>query len=335
MISKESEEYKELLEKIEERKALINNEVEFNKLSEEERVKTTEFLKLSERMAGVIENTKSVSNTKQEQVMWTSKLRTLIPNYVQEVNGAIFFDGEKGIFKTYNTFDIFGASSVNYPQADIIQPEDFLLPYISGVVFKINGELRQFDVDEYGQCTVECAGHTGAIKVTTTVNMSSDFTPIHEESEYRAEFSIYINLDTGIVSVDKFVYVFSNSTPQWIEPQWVGYVLSDSNEPLLRTPPLNGTRVVNKDKWYIKSSKQDTHVDGSNVYRVDITPKTIEISHDEKLSLLKLVECKSTELELQELRNNIATLRSVFNKQLELMEGYVGVLEKRLEKYRK
>ena len=66
MISKESEEYKELLEKIEERKALINNEVEFNKLSEEERVKTTEFLKLSERMAGVIENTNSASETKQE-----------------------------------------------------------------------------------------------------------------------------------------------------------------------------------------------------------------------------------------------------------------------------
>ena len=331
MISKESEEYKELLEKIEERKALINNEVEFNKLSEEERVKTTEFLKLSERMAGVIENTKSASNTKQEQVMWTSKLRTLIPNYVQEVNGAIFFDGEKGIFKTYNTFDIFGASSVNYPQADIIQPEDFLLPYISGVVFKINGELRQFDVDEYGQCTVECAGHTGAIKVTTTVNMSSDFTPIHEESEYRAEFSIYINLNTGIVSVG----AFSNSTPQWIEPQWVGYMLSDSNEPLVPVQPLIGTRVVNKDNWFTKSPKQDTHVDGPNVYRVDITPKTVEISHDEKTSLLKLVECKSTELELQELRNNITTLRSVFNKQLKLMEGYVGALEKRLEKYRK
>lgn len=331
MISKESEEYKELLEKIEERKTLINNEVEFNKLSEEERVKTTEFLKLSERMAGVIENTKSASNTKQDQVMQTSKLRSLIPNYVQEVNGAIFFDGEKGIFKTYNTFDIFGASSVNYPQAGMVQPEDFFLPYISGVVFKINGELHQFDVGVYGQCTVEYAGHTGAVKVTTTVNMSSDFTPICEESEYAAEFSISINLRTGIVSVG----AFSNSTPQWIEPQWVGYVLSDSNEPLVPVRPLIGTRVVNKDKWYIKSSKQDTHVDGSNVYRVDITPKTIEISHDEKLSLLKLVECKSTELELQELRNNIATLRSVFNKQLELMEGYVGVLEKRLEKYRK
>lgn len=202
MISKESEECKELLEKIEERKTLINNEVEFNKLSEEERVKTTEFLKLSERMAGVIENTKSASNTKQEQVMWTSKLRSLIPNYVQEVNDAIFFDGEKGIFKTYNTFDIFGASSVNYPQAGIIQPEDFLLPYISGVVLKINGELRQFDV--------------------------------------------------------------------------VG-----SNTQLINT------------------------------------------AH------------KSTEFELQELRNNINTLRSLFNKQLVLMENYVSVLEKRLEKYRK
>ena len=314
MISKESEEYKELLEKIEERKALINNEVEFNKLSEEERVKTTEFLKLSERMAGVIENTKSASNTKQEQVMWTSKLRTLIPNYVQEVNGAIFFDGEKGIFKTYNTFDIFGASSVNYPQADIIQPEDFLLPYISGVVFKINGELRQYDVDEYGQCTVECAGHTGAIKVTTTVNMSSDFTPTHEESEYAAEFSISINLRTGIVSVG----AFSNSTPQWIEPQWVGYMLSDSNEPLVSVQSLIGTRVVNKDNWFTKYLEQCIHVDvvGSNT-------QLINTAH------------KSTEFELQELSNNINTLRSLFNKQLVLMENYVSVLEKRLEKYRK